>query len=56
MRDFIQLELDKFIKENPYADTYDIALHFYNLSTEDAEKEAKARKEFVDNLPPYYGN
>lgn len=45
----IEAELEKFIAENPYADTFEIAEHF-------AEYGIKAAHEIDNDLPPYYGN
>lgn len=49
MKELVRTELDEFIKENPYADTFDIALHFVEVSGE-LYKKANAE------APRYYGD
>jgi hypothetical protein len=45
----IEAELDKFLTENPNADTFEIAEHFAIVG-------ARLAYETEQKLPPYYGN
>lgn len=49
MKELVRTELDEFIKENPYADTFDIALHFVEVS-------GKLNEKINNSLPRYYGD
>ncbi len=49
---FIEKELGKFIEENPYADTFEIAKHFLGLTYEPETKAGKYEVTlFVLGLP-----
>ena len=53
MKNIIETELEKFIAENPCADTMEIAEHFYNFGIKNSYAEMRRRE---SELPPYYGN
>ena len=45
MEELVRKELEKFIKENPYADTFEIALHFVEISGKLYQKARKKKKQ-----------
>lgn len=59
MTEKIEKEFEKFVKENPYADSLEIAKHFFLFGVKyEMDVQAKAKemaKEFEKNSPPYYG-
>lgn len=48
-KQFVEEELEKFISENPYADTFEIAQHFLTLGIAN-------QKRFEGQYPKYYGD
>lgn len=56
MKDEIANELEKFVKENPTADTLEIVQHFCEFGRMLEREEIKARRKKEDELPPFYGN
>lgn len=53
--EFSEIAFDKFIKENPTADSLEIAKHFFELGRNYEVEYQKAQKELEDKLPKYYG-
>ena len=51
----LEIEFDRFVRENPCADSIEIAAHFFNLGVEKERERVKEEKEREVKLPPYYG-
>ena len=49
MKDIVKKELEKFISENPNADTFEIAMHFVEVS-------GRLYQKANENLPRYCGD
>ena len=56
MNNFIEELLDNFYKENPNADSFELALHFFNSGRTYEQEKERVRKEFEKNAPKFYGD
>ena len=56
MKKQIEKEFEKFVRENPYADSIELAEHFFDLGLK-MQSEYFAKKKIAErNLPRYYGD
>lgn len=56
MKETIINEFEKFLTENPYADSMELATHFFEFGIQYEKKNHKTLKEIEEELPPFYGN
>ena len=56
MKDYIQKEFEKFVNENPYADSMELAEHFFDLGIKKESEYFEKKKSLEANLPKYYGD
>ena len=56
MKNFIETAIEKFSKENPYADSFELAQYFYNLGRKDAKEQETAQRDLERKMPKFYGD
>lgn len=56
MNEQIEIALEKFNKENPNADSFELAAHFFNMGRIYEQEHIKTQRELEKKLPCYYGN
>ena len=56
MNNFIEELLDNFYKENPNADSFELATYFFDLGKAYEKNRVATKKELEKEMPKYYGD